>query len=181
MENDFVLPPSMKEGDKIGIVNIGTGPSKTEYPEVYKLGVKRLEKEFGLEPVEYPSLELSKDERLNNMQQLAEELMTAFEDPEIKGVIALIGGTEQVRLIKHLEKDRIQDNPTRFYGYSDNTNLNLYLYNLGIISFYGPSIMTDLGMQGHILEYTKEYARKAFFSDSASQSQKRLFFQSFSL
>lgn len=69
-------------------------------------------------------------------------------------------------MLEHLEPDRLRENPTRFYGYSDNANLSLYPWNLGIVSFAGPSVMTELAQDDAVFEYTEEYVERAFFEDS---------------
>ncbi len=92
--------------------------------------------------------------------------MEAFEDPEIKGVIAVTGGDEQLRMLKHLEPERLKNNPTRFYGLSDNTNLHIYLWDLGIQSFYGGQFVGDLMSSGDVGEYTYRHLDRAFFQDS---------------
>jgi muramoyltetrapeptide carboxypeptidase LdcA involved in peptidoglycan recycling len=102
----------------------------------------------------------------NHPEEKAEEFMQAFEDPEVKGVIALTGGSEQLRILKYLEPERIKDNPTRFYGISDNTNLHTYLWDLGIQSFYGGQVLDDLLSEGEVGEYTYRYLEKAFFEDN---------------
>jgi len=166
MSIDFVLPTSLEEGDKVAIVGVGNGPTSDLFPEIYSLGIERLEDVFGLEPVEYPTATMSMEERNENPRQRAEELMDAFKSDEIKGVIAPIGGSgEQLKILKYLDPEVLKDNPTRFYGYSDNTSLNLYLWKHGIVSFQGPMIMTELAMQGEMHQYTIEHTKKAFFQD----------------
>jgi len=39
-------------------------------------------------------------------------------------------------VLRRLDPDVLQANPKAFFGYSDNTNLLLYLWNLGIIGFH---------------------------------------------
>ena len=48
-------------------------------------------------------------------------------------------------------------------GYSDSTNLHLYLWNLGIISYYGGAVMTQFAMGGGMHDYTIDSLRKALF------------------
>jgi muramoyltetrapeptide carboxypeptidase LdcA involved in peptidoglycan recycling len=167
MSNDFILPPALERGDKIAIVGVGNGSTKDMFPEVYELGLKRLEEIFDLKPVEYPTATMSTEERTENPKQRAEELMDAFRDDKVKGVVAPIGGSgEELRIIKYLDPEVLQNNPTRFYGYSDNTSLSLYLWKHGIVSFYGPMVMTEMAMQGKMHDYTVENTEKAFFEDS---------------
>ncbi|EGQ43678.1 MAG: LD-carboxypeptidase [Candidatus Nanosalina sp. J07AB43] len=95
-----------------------------------------------------------------------EESMKAFEDPEIKAVIPVTGGDEELRILKYLEPERLKSNPTRFYGINDNTNLHIYLWNLEIQSFYGGQFVADLMCGGELGEYTYDHLEKALFQDS---------------
>ena len=49
-----------------------------------------------------------------------------------------------------------QANPKAFFGYSDNTNLLVYLWNLGIIGFYRGSTMVHLARPGRLHPMTLE-------------------------
>lgn len=170
MSKDFVKPPALERGDKVAIVGVGNGAAKNVFPEVYDLGLERLREIFDLEPVEFPTVDMTPDEKTANPKKRAEDLMDAFKRDDIKGVIAPIGGTgEQIRVLKYLDPKVLRENPTRFYGYSDNTSLNNYLWNQGIISFQGPMIMSELAMQGKMHEYTVKHSEKAFFEDSLGQ------------
>ncbi len=167
---NFTLPPKLERGDKVAIIRPGNGPAKTEYREVYELGLERLSEKFDLEPVEFPTCDMGCEELTKNPEKRAEDVMDAFRDPEIKGVIAAIGGTgEEIRILKHLDPDVLKNNPTRFYGYSDNTSLALYLWELGIVNFQGPMVLTELAMQGEMHDYTEKFVEKAFFEDSLGE------------
>lgn len=164
-DEDFILPPALERGGKVAVVATSAG-IKDRFPKAFEIGVERLEKRFGLEPVIYETAEKDTDYLQANPKEKAEEFMSAFEDPEIKGVVAVTGGDEQLRLLKYLNPERLKTNPTRFYGLSDNTNLHIYLWNLGIQSFYGGQFLGDLLSEGEIGEYTYRYLEKAFFQDS---------------
>jgi muramoyltetrapeptide carboxypeptidase LdcA involved in peptidoglycan recycling len=164
---ELTLPPALERGDKVAIIRPGNGPAKTEFSGVYGLGMERLREEFDLEPVEFPTCDMGMQELSENPEKRAEDVMEAFRDPEIKGVISAIGGSgEQVKILKHLDPEVLRQNPTRFYGYSDNTSLGLYLWKHGIVNFQGPMVMTELAMQGEMHDYTRRYVEKAFFEDS---------------
>lgn len=167
ISEDFILPPALEKGDKVAVVGTSSGVQK--FPEVLEKGTNRLEKRFGLQPVIFDTAEKDSEYLNNNPEEKAEEFMEAFEDPEIKGVIALTGGDEQLRVLKHLDPKRLKNNPTRFYGLSDNTNLHTYLWNLGIQSFYGGQIFDDLLSEGEIGDYTYRYLEKAFFQDNLGE------------
>lgn len=167
MSNEFILPPALERNDKVAIIGTSSGVQK--FPKVLKIGVERLGKRFDLRPVVFETAEKDTKYLNSHPEKKAEEVMQAFENPEIKGVIALTGGTEQLRMLKYLDEDRLRENPTRFYGISDNTNLHIYLWNLGIQSFYGGQILDDLLAEGEIGDYTYNYLEKAFFDDKIGE------------
>ncbi len=165
MSKEFILPPALEKGDKVAVMATSAG-IKDRFPAAFEKGLERLEERFNLEPVIYDTAEKDTEYLNKNPKEKAEEFMQAFEHPEIKGVIAVTGGDEQLRMLKHLEPERLKNNPTRFYGLSDNTNLQMYLWNLGIQSFYAGQLVPDLMSGGEIGEYTYEHLEKAFFEDS---------------
>jgi len=162
--SEFVVPPALDRGDRVAVVAPGSNRA-TEYPHVYELGLERLRKVFDLEPVEFPTATRDSDYLYDYPEERAQDVMDAFADPEISGVVTTLGGFDQVRVLKHLDPEVLRENPTRFYGISDNTNLACYLWNLGIVSFYGGTVMTDLAMQGSMHDYTVEHLERAFFAD----------------
>ncbi|ELZ10310.1 S66 family peptidase [Natrialba aegyptia] len=164
----FVIPPPLERGDEIAVIAPSSNPT-TEFSEVYELGLERLREVFDLEPVEFPTVSHDDEFLLEHPEARARDIMDAFEDPDISGVIAVIGGNDQIRVLEHLDPDVLRENPTRFYGYSDNTNLALYLWNLGIVSYYGPTVMAELAMDGHLFEHTVEFTERAFFEESVGE------------
>ncbi len=110
-------------------------------PEVHEQAMRRLREATGLIPVEYPTtrrLDAAPEDR-------AADLDAAFRDPGIRAVLATIGGDDQVRVIPHLDADAVLADPKIFLGYSDNTNLLNWLWNLGIPGYYGGSTQVHLG------------------------------------
>jgi len=129
------------------------------FPWVQELGLKRLRDEFGLIPREYPTTR----QVGAPYEDRARDVMAAFADPEVKVVLASIGGEDEIGLIKHLDPAVFRANPKPFFGYSDNTNLHNFLWRLGIPSFYGFSTMVQLGMPGAMLPMTVRSLRHALF------------------
>ena len=145
-------------GDKVAILSPSFA-APGMFPEVFELGLKRLREIFELEPVEYPTtrkLGATTDERI-------QDFIHAFENPDIKAVVASIGGDDQVTYIKRLPTEPFIKNPKPFFGYSDNTHFNNFLWLNGIPSFYGGAVMTQLAMQMKMDDYTINYLKKAFF------------------
>ena len=99
-----------------------------------------------------------------NPQARAEDLMTAFKDEQIKGIIANIGGEDSIRLLPFIDFDVIRKNPKIFMGYSDVTISHLFCHKAGITSFYGPAILTDFAENVQMDPYTVEMVNRTLFS-----------------
>jgi muramoyltetrapeptide carboxypeptidase LdcA involved in peptidoglycan recycling len=164
---EFVTPPPMEPGAKVAVIAPSSGGAHNA-PHVFELGLERLETVFDLEPVVYPTARQSDEFLADQPRARAADVHTAFKDPEISGVIATIGGWEQLRILKHLDEDVLREHPIRFYGMSDNTNLNLALFNAGLVSFNGAQLMNEIAVPGELPEYTERYCRRVFFEDPYS-------------
>jgi muramoyltetrapeptide carboxypeptidase LdcA involved in peptidoglycan recycling len=161
----FTTPPPMEPGDKVAVVAPAAGAAAA-VPAVYEQGLRRLRGTFDLEPVAYPTAGRDSEYLAAHPEERARDVEDAFVDPDVAGVIATIGGHDQLRILPHLDPDVLRDNPTRFYGYSDNTNLTAYLWDLGIVSYQGPAVMTHLAYGGGVHDYTERYCRRAFFEEA---------------
>jgi muramoyltetrapeptide carboxypeptidase LdcA involved in peptidoglycan recycling len=103
--------------------------------------MRRLTEVTGLVPVEYPTTR-----RLGaTAEDRAADVNAAFADPEIRAVLATIGGEDQITVVPHLDPDVVRADPKPFLGYSDNTNLLSWLWTHGVAGFYGGSTQVHLG------------------------------------
>lgn len=148
----------LSKGDKVSIIS-PSADLAGRWPWVLELGLKRLQDELGLIPKEY----LTTRKLKASLKERAEDIMAAFRDPATKAVIATIGGQDQIKLLKYLDEQVFLDNPKPFFGFSDNTHLGNYLWNLGIPSYYGGCILTQYAFEQGMQEYTLEYLKHAFF------------------
>ncbi|MBS0625176.1 MAG: LD-carboxypeptidase [Verrucomicrobia bacterium] len=164
----FRQPSALKPNDKVAVVSPSSGMPFL-FPWVYEQGLDRLKQVFQLEPIEYLTTRQSPEYLSKNPKARAEDINRAFADPCIKGIIATIGGNDQIRILPYLDQKIIRANPKIFMGYSDCTNLHLLLWNLGIISYYGGAIMTQFAMGGGMQEYTVNSIRKAIFEPFIGQ------------
>lgn len=163
MSKEFIAPSKLKPGDKVAIVSPSCGAA-SEFPWIYHQGLKRL-KDFGLEPVEFPTALKDGKYLAENPQARAQDINQAFEDKSIKGIIATIGGDDQIKILDYLDKEVITQNPKMFLGLSDNTNLHLYLWNLGIISYYGGSLMQQWAQNGKMDAFTTDNFKHTLFKN----------------
>lgn len=144
-------------GDRVSVVSPSwAGPQ--HYPHVHELGLQRL-RELGLEPVETPTTR-----RQGTPKERARDLMAAFTDPTTAAVLATIGGDDQLTVLPHLIADVLRAHPKPFLGYSDNTNLLVYLDTLGITGLHGGSTMVHLGRRGRMHPVTEASLRAALFT-----------------
>jgi len=150
----------LKKGDKVAVLSPSFA-APGMWPHIYELGLKRLREEFGLEPVEYPAtkkLGATASER-------SEDLIKAFNDPEIRAVIATLGGDDQVTYIKDLPREPFVNNPKPFFGFSDNTHFQNFLWLNGVPSYYGASLFTQFATQNKMDDLTVEYINYALFEE----------------
>lgn len=156
----FVKLAKLSKGDQVGIISPSAGLPGL-FPWVQDLGLQRLEEIFGLTPKEYPTTR----QMGSSLRDRARDIMEAFSDSENKAVFASIGGSDQIKLIKYLDPQVFLNNPKPFFGFSDNTHLHNYLWNLGIPSFYGGGIMNQFGMNVAMFDMTVNSIKHALFEE----------------
>ncbi|MFF4105097.1 S66 peptidase family protein [Streptomyces sp. NPDC001903] len=156
---DPLYPAKPRPGDRVAVLSPSSGlPGLLPLP--YELGLRRLQDDFGLRTVEYPTTRTMGA----SPEARAADIHAAFADPDIKAVIASIGGDDQITVLPHLDRDLLRANPKPFFGYSDNTNLLLFLRNAGIVGYHGGSVMVELGRPGAMHPLTSDSLRAALFT-----------------
>ncbi len=173
---NFVKLPKLKRGNKVAILSPSfAAPGK--WPLVYELGCQRLRDIFGLEPIEFSTTKkigASGEER-------SRDLIDAFENKEIKAVIASLGGDDQITYIKNLPQRPFVENPKPFFGYSDNTHFINHLWLCGIPSFYGGHLFTEFAMQKEMDEFTIKYLKHALFDNGSFELESSPIFNDIGL
>lgn len=152
-------PAKPSPGDRVAVVSAAAGLPGL-FPLPFELGLERLRKEYGLEPVEYPTTR----KMGATPQERADDIHAAFADPGIKAVIASIGGDDQITVLPLLDRELIRANPKPFFGMSDNTNLLMFLRNTGIVGYHGATVMCELGRPGAMHPQTADSLRAALFT-----------------
>ncbi|GKV64503.1 MULTISPECIES: S66 peptidase family protein [unclassified Sporosarcina] len=162
----LIKPKKLQPGDRVATVSTswgGAGEPNLRWR--YEQGVKRLEDVFGLEVVPMPNSLKGADYLYDSPQARAEDLMTAFEDDSIKGIIANIGGEDSIRLLPYIDFNVMREHPKVLMGYSDVTISHLFCLKAGISSFYGPAILTDFAENIEMDPYTVEMVNRTLFSN----------------
>jgi muramoyltetrapeptide carboxypeptidase LdcA involved in peptidoglycan recycling len=67
--------------------------------------------------------------------------------------------------VKNLPSEPFTQNPKPFFGFSDNSHLESFLFLNGVPSYYGGSIFTQFAMQGEMDAFTVEYIKHALFDE----------------
>lgn len=139
MTHRLVHPPKARPGDRIAVLSPSYA-APADHRAVHEQAMRRLIDLAGLEPVEYPTTRAHSSAR-----DRARDLNEAFADPDIRAVLATIGGDDQITVIPHLDAAAARRDPKPFLGYSDNTNLLSWLWSQGVAGFYGGSTQVHLG------------------------------------
>lgn len=167
----MIKPKKLEKGDKIAIVSLSWGGlGDSQLIHKYDIAKERLENIFGLEVKTMPHALKGTDFIYKHPELRAKDLMDAFQDKTIKGIFCAIGGDDTVRLLPYINYNIIKNNPKIFMGYYDTTVNHFMMYKAGIVSYYGPCIMSEFGEYIKMFDYTKEAVMNILFQDSTNLS-----------
>jgi muramoyltetrapeptide carboxypeptidase LdcA involved in peptidoglycan recycling len=94
--------------------------------------------------------------------QRVADLHAAFEDPGIRAIVCLIGGSTSDELLEGLDYQRIRRHPTIFCGYSEITILHSpFQTQARLVTFYGPAAITQWAEFPRPHDYTLTHFRRA--------------------
>ena len=158
-------PPPVPDGGRVAVL----APSAPVPTARLDRVADRLRSVFGLEAVLYPTARRDPDDGPAPPAERAEELMRAFADPAVDAVLSATGGDDQLRVLDHLDPERLRRNPTRFFGYSDNDNFRLFLWRLGQVS-WGLAAHPDLAVDPEIRPYVRDHFSRALFGELGTVS-----------
>jgi len=161
----LIKPERLRPGDTIAAISISGGRAGDEdMLWRYRLGKKRLEDVFGLRVIETPHALMGSKYLYEHPEARAGDLHWALQNPEVKAVIANMGGDDSYRLLPYLDDGLIRANPKIFLGYSDITTMCCCFAYAGVMSYYGPNLLTPIAQPGRLDDYTQSAIRKALFS-----------------
>lgn len=168
----MIKPYNLKKDDKIAIVSLSKGLLGMPFcKHELDIAIKRL-RELGLKPVIMPNSLKDMKYLEEHPEDRASDLKEAFMDKDIKAIITAIGGNDTYKTIPYLMEDKefieaVKNNPKIFIGFSDTTNNHLMLNRIGLSTFYGPCLLSDIAeLDNDMLPYTKKSFQKLFSNDS---------------
>jgi len=161
----MIKPQKLKSGDRIVAVSLSWGGAG-KFPHRYEAGKRQFEEEFEVQVIESEHALRDPEWLSRNPKARADDLMAAFSDPDVHGIISTIGGDDSIRLLPYLDLDVICQNPKVFMGYSDTTISHAACFKAGLVSFYGPAFMAGFAENAGMFPYMVDSVRKSLFSDA---------------
>lgn len=166
IRTNLLKPSKLNKGDKIATISPCWGISgERDVIWKYQIGKQRLE-DMGLEVVEAPNSMKGEVYLGDNPEARAEDILWAFNNKEIKAIIANIGGNDSEKVLPYLHSDIITSNPKIFIGYSDVMNFHLYFYKAGISTFYGHNLLPIIAETPAFHPYSKYWFEKVLFDSN---------------
>lgn len=159
----MLKPKKLQAGDTLAAISLSWGGAHT-YMHRYLAGKHQLETTFGVQVVESRYALRDPAWLARNPQARAEDLLEAFANPAIAGIVSTIGGDDSIRILPYVDPTVITQNPKVFLGYSDTTITHFICYKAGLVSFYGPSILAGFAENGGLFPYTIASVQRTLFS-----------------
>jgi muramoyltetrapeptide carboxypeptidase LdcA involved in peptidoglycan recycling len=146
----------LSPGDHVGIISPSWGGAAL-FPHRVELGVRALER-LGLRVKLGRHALNSRGFVSDSPANRAADVHDMFRDPEVRLIVAAIGGAHSCHLLPYLDFDLIREHPTLFMGYSDITVLNVAIWAAtGLVTFNGPALLTDFAEYPEMFEYTRSW------------------------
>lgn len=155
-----VKPQALEKGDTIGVVSPSwCGPAL--FPHRVERGRAFLES-LGYRVVLAEHAVGRRGWVSGTPEERAADIHRMFADPDVKAIVAAIGGDHSCQVLPHLDFGLIAANPKVFVGFSDVTVLNLAIHaRTGLVTFSGPALMTEFAEYPEPFAYSVEHFLKA--------------------
>ncbi|QED48310.1 S66 family peptidase [Cytobacillus dafuensis] len=158
-----MLAGRLKPGDQIRVIAPSRSMAILKGKQI-EIASERLN-QLGFNVTFGKNVEQHDDFFSTSIEERIEDLHDAFRDPDVKGILTVLGGYNANQLLKYIDFDLIRDNPKVFCGYSDITALNAAIYKkTGLINYSGPNF-SSFGVK-YGFEYTLESFIQAVTNDA---------------
>lgn len=160
------LAQRLAPGDTIAVCS-PSSPATVTAQKRYLRGKKYLE-EKGYRVMEGALTGKQDHYRSGSIAARVAELNALIQNPEVKCIMAAIGGMNANALLPYVDYKTLRENPKIIVGYSDFTALLLGIYaQTGIPTFYGPAVVASFGELPPYVDQTF-----AYFADVAAQAMR---------
>lgn len=158
-----MFAPKLLPGDEIRVIAPSTSMVIIKEAQI-DLAIKRLTN-LGFKVTFGKNAHAHDEFFSSSISERIDDLHEAFADPEVKGILTVIGGYNSNQLLKYIDYSLISSHPKVFCGYSDITAMQLAIYKkTGLVTYSGPHF-SSFGMK-HGLEYTMESFLSAVTNDA---------------
>jgi muramoyltetrapeptide carboxypeptidase len=156
----MIKAPKLVPGDTVGIISPSWGGAGA-FPHRVEGGIRQL-RSLGFKVKAAPHALNQAGFVSDTAENRASDIHTLFRDPEVKAILAAIGGDHACHLLPLLDYGLIRRHPKIILGFSDMTVLNVAIWRkTGLITFNGPALLTDFAEYPRMLDYTETYFLKA--------------------
>ena len=153
----------LRPDDRVMLISPAAGLAGI-FPHRVENGIKAIEK-LGYKALEGANARLP-GRMAGTPAQRAADIHYGLQQPAVKALVANIGGDYVCwEVLKALDWDLVRQHPKIFMGFSDLTALLLGLYTrTGLVTFYGPMVITQFGEYPRMHPYTVKWLLKALTS-----------------
>ncbi len=135
-----VLPPRLRKGDTIGLF-CPAGPVRDI--RAFEGGINLI-KELGFQVKLQGAFQNNDNYLADGDAARAQNFHALWEDTRVQAVMAIRGGFGSVRMMEHIELDRLQRNPKMLIGFSDVSALiSGMISHANLVAVHGP-VVTSL-------------------------------------
>lgn len=157
-----IKAPRLQAGDVIGIVTLGSPLDATIINNrIQYLQNQGFQIAYGRHMYAYQGIEASP------APQRAEDLMTMFQNPNVKMIMPTRGGTGVQSILPYLDFNVIRANPKIISGYSDITVLLNSLYQFSDLISFHSLMLIDFRLE------TPEYNFNQFYAATSTRTSPR--------
>lgn len=158
-----MIPAKLRPGDEVRVVSPSAGLGFIS-GELRDIAAERLEG-LGLRCSFTGTGEVLDRFDSSPVEDRVSELHEAFADPDVKGLLTIIGGYNSNQLLARLDYDLIRENPKVLCGYSDITALaNAIFARTGLVTYSGPHFSTFSMRRG--IDYTRDHFERCLMRDA---------------
>jgi muramoyltetrapeptide carboxypeptidase len=162
---EMAWPPRLKPGDTVMFV-APAGPPEREQV----MRAKRRIEDRGYKVKMREDLFAVEGYLAGTDERRGEELMEAFLDPQVDGVLCVRGGYGVMRILDRLDFGKIRENPKVLLGFSDITALHAALSREArVVTFHGPGPASGLGAEKGPTDFTVKCLLQAVEESAASR------------
>lgn len=152
-DQTLVKPARLKRGAMLGVVSL-SAPVAAACPGRFERSCQAL-RNLGYRVRVSPAAQQQHRYMAGSVESRVQALVELWNDDEVDAIISTIGGHSTHQLLEYLPYELFRARPKPLIGYSDTTTLQLALYSqAGLVSFYGPALMSQFGEYGGPTAYT---------------------------